>query len=170
MAKSGRVRVKSAAGNIGRIIVTRLLSGTDLIEGIEDTCNCYNIKAAVVTCAIGSLKKNSFRYIVPKSELKVGAGYDEPPHIPGPVELIGASGIVTEIDENTINVHLHGAICDKNGIIHGGHFDKGENLALYTIEVVIKEIVNVKMLRKYDEEVDTNQLFPVALNTTETAE
>lgn len=156
-----RVRYKAAVGGAGRVVVARLLPGTDLIEGTEEICNRYKIKYAVISCAIGSLKKTSFRYVVPKPELKTGAGYDEPPDIKGPVELLGATGVITETEDKKINVHLHGAICDQKGVLHGGHFDKGENLALYTIELVIAEVEKIEMPRKYDTEVDAPQLWPV---------
>ena len=155
------VQYKAAAGKAGRIIVARLLPGTDLIEGIEKICSRYRMKSAVIDCAIGSLERTSFRYIVPKPELKTGAGYDEPPDIQGPVELISVTGLVTETEDEKINIHLHGTICDQKGILHGGHFDKGGNIALYTIEIIIKEVMEVKMLKKYDIEVDAPQLCPI---------
>jgi len=154
------IRYNAAACQLGRIIVARLRPGTDLIEGVEKIVEDYNIKYAIVCVSLGSLQSSTFMYTVPKPEHKLKAGYSSPCEIKGPIEFLGAVGLVSEKLEGEKSSHFHGVICDKEGIIHGGHLVKGKNKALYTIELVILEVKNVKLHLKYDEEVDGFCLFP----------
>ena len=154
------IRYDAATCKLGRIVVARLRPGTDLIEGVEKITKDYNIKNAVVCVSIGSLQSSTFMYVVPKPEHKLKAAYAPPTDIEGAVELLAAIGLVSETREGESLSHFHGTVCDKEGKIHGGHLVKGKNQALYTIELVILEVKNVSLTRKFDEEVDAPSLFP----------
>ena len=45
----------SAQGRMDRVIVARLLPGTDLLEGLQAVCEKHGLRNGVVISAIGSL-------------------------------------------------------------------------------------------------------------------
>jgi len=156
----GEVRYKAAIGQIGRVIAARLLPGTDLIEGIEKICEDYGIKYAFVGCSIGSLQKATFMYLVPKPEAKVKAGYTAPFELPGPIEFLGGLGVVCEGEKGERITHFHGTVSDQLDHVYGGHFVKGKNAILVTMDLIIVEVEGVKLLRKYDKETDLVNFAP----------
>ena len=56
------VRVAYSEGKIGRIILARILPGTDLCEGITKILQEKNIQSGWVSM-IGSLQKTSYCYL-----------------------------------------------------------------------------------------------------------
>jgi len=110
-----------------------------------------------VNC-IGSLQKAGYYILVPNNA-KLGAGYGDVNRVEGPVELMNGMGLITEKDGKS-EIHFHATMCDKKGTVFGGHIVKGENPALATVELVIHEILDIKMARQYDEEADGNHFSP----------
>lgn len=164
MANSGahlqNVRYKASVGQLSRVVAGRLLPRTDLVEGIERICEDYGIKYAFVSCAIGSLQKATFMYVVPREEAKIGAGYSSPLEIPGPIEFLGGTGVVCEGEKGERLTHFHGTISDKLDRVYGGHFMKGKNPVLVTMDLVIVEIKGMRLFRKYDKETDVVNFLP----------
>ena len=156
----GEVRFKAAQGRIGRVIAARLLPGTDLIEGIEKVCEKYGVKYGLIGCSIGSLRKAAFMYLVPMPETKVGAGYTPPFELPGPIEFLGGMGVICESEKGEKMIHFHGVVSDRLDRVYGGHFVKGKNPILVTMDLMIIEVEGIKMLRKYDEETDLINFAP----------
>jgi len=103
--------------------------------------------------AIGSLRKLTIQILAPDEKAKMGAAYTEPATFPGPIEILGVQGIIFETDTGETVLHLHGSFCDKDGKIYGGHIVPGENPILATLDAVIGEIADVKLMRRYNEEV-----------------
>jgi len=153
------VKYDGASGQIRRIFVIRLRTGVDMIEGLEKALDDYGVKNAAVLLIIGSLRRAHFMYVVDRPDLKLKAGYSEPITIEHPVELLGARG-VSCISEGKRVSHIHGSICDQDGRIYGGHFIKGGNPALYTLEIVVAELSGIEMSYEYDEEIDFVALLP----------
>jgi len=156
----GKIRYTAAQGELGKVVAARLLPGTDVIEGIEKICEDHGIKYAFVGCSIGSLQKATFLYLVPKPEAKVKAGYTPPFELPGPIEFLGGLGLVCEGVDGERLTHFHGTVSDKLDHVYGGHFVKGQNLVLVTMDLVIIEVKGVKLLRKYDEETELVNFAP----------
>ena len=152
------VRVTYAAGYAGKKVAVRLLPGTDVIEGIEKVCRENNITSASVEC-FGSLERAGFFVLIPKPSAKMKAGYGDLMKVEGPVELLNGVGIVC-LKDGVIDVHFHATMCDKDCKVFGGHLVKGENPALTTVDMMISEIADVQILRKYDEETDLVQILP----------
>ena len=50
-------------------------------------------------------------------------------------------------------------MCDKDGVVFGGHIVKGQCPVLTTVDVMIQEADGVEMVRAYDEETDLTQVF-----------
>ena len=152
------IRFEDACGKAGKVIPARLLPGTDLIEGIEAVCEKNNVKHAYVTC-FGSFDAAGYMYLVPKPEAKVGAGYGDVIKKEGPIEFLNGTGVVCQND-NKYDTHFHATMCDQTGTVFGGHIVKGTTPALTTVDLVVMEITDVKMLRAYDEETALTQFVP----------
>lgn len=151
-------RFHDACGKTGKIVAARLLPDTDLIEGIEFVCEKNNIKYAYVSC-FGSFKKCGYMYLVPKLDAKVKAGYGDVIQQEGPVEFLNGTGVVCQ-NIDAYDTHFHATMCDKEGQVFGGHIVKGYTPVLTTVDLVIMEIEDIKMLRVYDEETALTQFLP----------
>ena len=152
------IRITDACGKTGKTIACRLLPGTDLIEGIEETCRKNDVKYAYVT-AFGSFDSVGYMYLVPKPETKVGAGYGDVLKKEGPIEFLNGTGVICQNNGN-YDTHFHATMCDASGVAFGGHIVKGTTPALTTVDLIIFEIDDVQMLRGYDAETDLTQFIP----------
>jgi predicted DNA-binding protein with PD1-like motif len=157
-------RIATGEGQIGRIIVGRLLPGTDLMEGLNKICDQYNIKNGVIVDCIGSLRKSVFKFLIPNPKLKLGSGYGDPYTLDGPIEFLGGQGIISQGEDGTRKIHLHGLVNrtsveggkPKPDYVLGGDFGvpKGSNLVLATMDVTILEVKGLNIVRKMDAETE----------------
>ena len=147
------IRTQHVCGKYGRIVPLRLLPGTDLMNGIKKVCEDNGVRYGNLISAIGSLRQVTFQVLVPNEKTKMGAAYTEPSTIPGPIEILGIQGIIFETDTGETVLHLHGTFCDKDGKTFGGHIVPGENPILATLDAIIGEIADVKLMRRDNEEV-----------------
>lgn len=158
------VRIASGDGTIGRIIVGRLLPGTDLMEGLNKLCDQYSIKHGVIVDCIGSLRKAVFKFLIPNPKLKLGSGYGEPYTLDGPIEFLGGQGVITLGEDGARKIHLHGLVNrtsveggkPKPDYVLGGDFGvpPGSNLVLATMDITIIEVNGLNITRKYDAETE----------------
>jgi predicted DNA-binding protein with PD1-like motif len=156
-----QIRTKWAKGKVGRIVSARILPGTDFISGIEKICIENKIEGGTFS-AIGSLEKATFFLPTKKEGTKKGAGYSEPKTITGPIELLSSEGFISKDPESDsgLFIHIHGIINDTEGRLYGGHFLKGENPILLTLDVVIFEFADVSLSRDYDPEIGMKLIIP----------
>lgn len=154
-----KIRVQAEEGNVTKCLPSRILPGTDLIQGIEALCKKYGISYGYVSC-IGSLQNASYRYLVKNSSVKMNVGYGDAIYKQGPIEFLNGTGFICLNENGEFDIHFHATMCDQNGVVFGGHMVRGENLALTTLDVMIFEVANMQMIRKYDEETDLTQFFP----------
>ena len=148
-------------GHLSRVVMIRVLPGSDIIEGIEEVCHNLDIKSGSITSCIGSLQRASFLIAVPMNS-KIGAGYSDPKVLEGPLELLSGQGSIGQEEGGEIFIHLHGVISDKNGNVQGGHFIRGENPVLITCEVALIQVEGIHMIRAYDPEVDMKVFLSTA--------
>ena len=71
------------------------------------------------------------------------------------MEILSAQGVVCEKEEGGTHIHLHAVLCDKEGDVIGGHIVPGDNPALATIDLIITEIKDVRLMARYDPETDS---------------
>lgn len=154
-------RIDAAVATSGKIIVGRLLLGTDLITGLEDACRENGVKYAYLSMAMGLLKCVSY-YIPGKSDVnkKIGIVYGDPIIVDEPVEMLCMQGTICQ-SENGYESHIHGTGAKLDGEIIGGHFGKGGNIVMATIDFVLCETEGVKLTRAYEEETDFVMLKPI---------
>lgn len=150
MTKGPRIIVSK--GNLSKAVIVRILPGSDIIEGIEETCRKQNINAGAIVSCIGSLQRVKLMIAVPLDN-KIGAGYSKPVELEGPLELISGQGTIGQGQEGETTVHMHGVVSDKRGNLHGGHFVGGENPVLITCEIMVAQIDGIRIAKSYDPEV-----------------
>ena len=85
---------RSAQGRMKRVIVARLLPGTDLLEGLQAVCEKHGIHNGVIISAIGSLNGVRYCNVEALPQVKCGYGYGQVLYLDGPIELTGAGGVI----------------------------------------------------------------------------
>jgi uncharacterized protein len=102
----------------------RLTPGQDPYVVLQKLAAQKKIEAAVLVSAVGSLKKAALRFADRESETI----------IEGPLEIVGATGVVSRH-----GMHLHLAVADGNGTTRGGHLTPG-SVVYTTCEVVLLDL------------------------------
>lgn len=139
---------------ISKTVVARLLPGTDLFEGIRKICISKSISAGNIVTMLGSLRSATLVCVTPDPTSETGAKYFEPITIEGPLELIGAQGMIG-MEDGKVSIHLHGTVgTDEMEPIAGHIVDSGTTPVLATMEIVIQGFSDVELERVYDEKTD----------------
>jgi len=142
-------------GRLGKIVPLRLRPGTDLLEGIKHVCLEQGIKHGAVLSGIGSLHELSFQVLVPKpDDLKVGAGYGSPQVVPGPVEIASLQGVIFQSEKGETLLHVHGTFSDQFGKVYAGHVVAGANPILVTLDGLMAEVADVRLIQRKETAVD----------------
>ncbi|MGN0837580.1 MAG: PPC domain-containing DNA-binding protein [Pyramidobacter sp.] len=157
--KDGAVRTDCYPARAGRVVLARIRRDTDLVSGIIDVCRKSGFRMSIVEVAIGSLRQATFCWARP-ADTKRGSERTPLVTIPGPIEFISGNGFVSLQDPDNPVYHFHAVFCDGEGKVEGGHFFAGGNPVHSTMDVVIQELLDVRMDKKYDEEIDIE--IPIA--------
>ena len=126
----------------GRVFVVRLATGSDLVREIEHLCAEQSVIAAEVS-AIGAVRRARYAY------------YEQPAHRYRELEsathheITGFVGNVSERDGRPF-LHAHATFADSDGATVGGHLLPG--IEVFAAEVVIRELLDVNLVRVHDEE------------------
>lgn len=107
----------------------------------------HGIEAAAITSAVGSLTQAHIRY----------ANRADGIVTTGDLEIVAFAGTLSRY-----GTHLHIAVSDRDGATFGGHVLQG-CLVRTTLELVIQEIEDVRMLRTKDEVTTYDELDPQPL-------
>ena len=143
---------RCAPAENGRVVVSRLLPGTDLLTGIEKICRNNRISCGAVLSVVGSLAGATYQYVSRDPAEPSGVKYSEPKVVSRPVEFLSGQGLVGTEEDGSICVHLHGVCIDDSGWVFGGHFGREGNPVLATVEVVLQELRGGQLTRRYDPE------------------
>jgi hypothetical protein len=147
---------EAAQAGVGRIVVGRLHPGADLIGGLEAVCDAHGIRFAAVVSCYGSLSAAGFKYLqLPPDETRPRL---VPHRVDERVEFMGGQGLVCETPEGRRETHLHGSISDATGAVTGGHFVPGENPVYNNMDVVLQELLDVRLIREHDPVTDTVEM------------
>lgn len=125
-----------------------LSQGVDLMEGILEECRKHNITSGMIT-SIGSLRKAG--YVLFKTDNGYPNGYGNELTVSNPVELVNCTGFICEDENGDLDLHLHGMVVEEDGKMSAGHFLKGKNPALITVEFAILYGNEVQASRVFDE-------------------
>ncbi len=134
----------AVSGHAGPVHVLRLLPGEDIRSTLEGWVRNAGIEGAGVVSAVGSLSVAHLRY----------AGRADGILTTGDLEVCGLSGTLSQH-----GLHLHLSIADRNGAMVGGHLLKG-SVVRTTLELVIQEIGDVRLLRTHDPKTSYDELDP----------
>ena len=156
----GELREKHVSAGFGRIIPVRLLPGTDIMDGLKKVAEDNGIRAGYLLMAIGTVNQLTLQIFRPRPESRLGAGYTDPETIPGPIEILGLSGIISETEDGETALHLHASFCDKEGKILGGHVVAGGNPVCATLDACVAEVTGARFMTRYDEETDLSLFSP----------
>jgi uncharacterized protein len=154
-----------ASGGFGKIVPLRLKTGTDITDGIRQICEANGIRGGAILMGIGSLRKMTFQVLIPKADTKLGAGYTEPQAVPGPVEVLSLQGVIFESEEHELLLHIHGTFSDQEGKVYAGHVVAGENPVLATLDGVVAEFADVRLVRRTDPDVGLGLFTPEAVRS-----
>jgi predicted DNA-binding protein with PD1-like motif len=144
-------------GGLSKAVMIRLHPGEDLIQGITAACVAQGMQGGAVVSCIGSLQRASFFTVIPLGN-KIGAGYGDRIEMEGPLELVSAQGTIGLDVEGNLLIHMHGALADGRGNLHGGHLLEGRCPVLITCEAMITFFEEVRAIQKYDAETDMKLL------------
>jgi predicted DNA-binding protein with PD1-like motif len=148
-----------ATGKPERTLVARLRPGTDLMTGLKELAESSGIKAAYIPTIIGGVNEAEIEVATPSAESPVGV-VAKHIKLTGPIAIIAAQGMISELEDGTIEPHLHITFVDANGHIHGGHLLPGTAPVTTTADVIMQEVSGVKFGRGYDEDVKTKLFLP----------
>lgn len=112
----------------------RLPPGADLRRALEQAASTAGWSGAFVVCGIGSLADVQLRF----------AGAATATTLPGDFEIISLAGSLS-----ADGAHLHMAVADAAGRVHGGHLVYG-NLVRTTAEVLLADTAGWQLSRQFD--------------------
>jgi predicted DNA-binding protein with PD1-like motif len=151
----------SRNGNTGRVVVARLKTGSDLLQSLRMMVKDYDFKAAVILSGVGLLSGAKLRNCknLPE-EFPITDHNRYYASFIRPLEILGLSGNVSLVDGNQ-HVHAHLTLSYvEDGIIRviGGHMIEGCTVFGFS-EIILMELTDIDMIKSFDEETKTNQLF-----------
>ncbi len=142
---------KSAVATSEKTVAARIMPDSNLVEEIIAICKENKLEAAYIPTCIGSLKKARFVYAIPDDSTYFKMVYSDPVDLDGPIEFLNAQGIVAKGENGEYLVHLHAVMSDKDMKVYGGHVVDDGNIVLATMDLVLNEIKDINLARKYDE-------------------
>lgn len=145
----------------GKVVAARIKSGSDLLRSLQEIVKEEEIKAGIILSGVGLLSKAKLRNCksLPDEfpitdENRSFLSYETP------LEILGVSGNISTVDGGQL-VHAHLALSyseeGKVGVI-GGHLIKG-CVVFGFAEIFILELTGIEMVKRFDEETKTHQLF-----------
>lgn len=120
----------------------RLRPGDDLRRALEAAVGACGFDSAFVVSGIGSLVDARLRF----------AGDDKETLVTGPLEIVSLSGTLS-----ASGVHLHMAVSDACGRVHGGHVGHG-NTVRTTAEVLLAVLPDATLAREFDPDTGFQEL------------
>jgi predicted DNA-binding protein with PD1-like motif len=134
----------TAKGRPYQLHVLRMLPGEDVRTGLEEWCKDNALEAGCVVSAVGSLSRAVLRM----------AGRSDGSTLTGDMEICSLSGTLSRH-----GMHLHMAVGDAEGRMHGGHLLAGCTVRT-TLEEVVQEIGGLALHRRPDARTGYPELFP----------
>ena len=145
----------------GRIVVARLKLGCDLLRSLQQIVEEKGIKAAVILSGVGLLGAAGIRNCktLPE-EFPITDKNRSYMSFEKPLEIIGLSGNVSVAEgKPLVHAHITLSYVEKDEIkVIGGHLIEGCTVFGFA-EVFILELSGIEMVKSYDEETKTLQLF-----------
>ena len=148
-------------GGSGGVLIIRLKPGSDLIRSISRIAEDEGIKAGVILSGVGLLREAHIRNCreLPEEypitdKNRIFTKFDRP------LEILALSGNISEVDGKPL-VHAHIALSyveDGKISVIGGHLLEG-CIVFGFAEIFIMKLEGVRMIKSFDDETRTLQLF-----------
>jgi predicted DNA-binding protein with PD1-like motif len=155
------VRYIARTGRPGRVIVARVMPGSDLLETLRRVVRDEGIEAGVILSVVGLLREARLRNCkrLPEAypitdENRTYLSFERP------LEILSASGNVTRLEGEPL-VHAHVTLSSVEGDeirVVGGHLIEGCMIFGFA-EIILMELDGIEMEKRLDEETRTPQLF-----------
>jgi len=154
-------RYVSRLGNSGRIFVTRIMPGSDLLQSIRTVVEEHRIKAGVIISGVGLLRRAHLRNCrtLPK-EYPITDTNRSFLTFERPLEILALSGNISEVEGKPwVHTHITLSYIEGESVrVIGGHLLEGSIIFGFA-EVLIMELKDIDMKKNFDEETKTLQLF-----------
>jgi len=125
-------------GRIERIVMGKLATDVDLLEGIQELAKRESVRTGVILSAVGALKKASFRNLkILPPDLKVKDHHRLYLELGQPMEIVSLTGWMATKEDGEIEVHAHfsaSTVMEDKIVTLGGHLIPG---TLTSVKVVI---------------------------------
>jgi len=129
-----------------RALALRLLPGDDLRGALEAAVRTHGLCAACVVSCVGSLRRVELRLPALSGQASESLVLD------GPLEIVSLVGTLS-----SDGPHLHAAVSDRAGRVHGGHLLPGSSIHT-TAEIVLLELEELSFIRELDERTGWKEL------------
>ena len=159
--KQKKNRYITRSGEEGRIIVSRLKPGSDLLTSLKSIAREENLRSGIILSAVGALKKAGLRNLknLPE-EYPITDENRSFKNFEDVFEILAISGnVFMEVGE--IQVHAHvvlSRIRDEQVSVVGGHLIEGCEVGGFA-EIMLMEVDELELEKTFDEETKTTQLF-----------
>ena len=149
------------SGRPGRVIVARVKPGSDLLRSLQKIAAEEEITSGVIVSGVGLLKQARLRNCrsLPE-EYPITDANRTFLSFEKPLEILSISGNVT-LAEGEPLVHAHLTLSTVEGdeiTVIGGHLIEGCMVFGFS-EFAILELEGIEMVKRFDEETKTLQLF-----------
>jgi predicted DNA-binding protein with PD1-like motif len=154
-------RIISRTGKTGKIIVSRIKNGSDLLLSLQKIVDNSGIRSAIIISGVGLLGKARIRNCKSlPSDFPITDSNRSFNSFKRPLEILGLSGNVSVSEENTlVHAHLTLSYVDDGKIkVIGGHLIEGCKIFGFA-EITLMELTDIEMVKNYDPETKTPQLF-----------
>ena len=155
------IRYDAQPGKAGRIMVLRLKPGSDLLETLHTLVSEERIEAGVIVSGVGLLGEARLRNCksLPR-DFPITDSNRTFLSIKKPLEILSISGNISKAEGSPL-VHAHitlSSVEEGDVSLVGGHLLEGCKVHGFA-EIVIMELEEIEMEKRFDEETKTLQLF-----------
>jgi predicted DNA-binding protein with PD1-like motif len=136
-------------GRMDRIVMGKLKTGFDLLEGIQELAKKEGIRTGVILSGIGALKKATFRNLkMLPLDLKVEKQHRLYLELEQPMEIVSLTGWMATKDGGDLEVHAHfsaSTVMEDKVITLGGHLIPGIITSIKVVVVIgVIEETNIR--------------------------
>ena len=136
-------------GRMERIVMGKLNTGIDLLEGIQELAKKEKIRTGVILSGIGALKKATFRNLkILPPDLKVEKQHRLYLELEQPMEIVSLTGWMATKDGGDLEVHAHfsaSTVMEDKVVTLGGHLIPGVITSVKVVVVIgVIEETNIR--------------------------
>lgn len=148
-------------GQYGRTVAVRLKPGMKVFETLKQVIKEHNITYAAIISGVGALKEARIRNLMAYApQFPIGENERVFFNTKGPLELLSLQGSISWPEKGEVFMHGHAVFCGSQpvGGAFGGHLVEAEVYS--TTEIIITELLDMKLLRAICPETKGLELKP----------